>query len=47
MGSKWDPYVFDSFTPNSARCEGREGGGVPDALHLITEHPIKTRDDRD
>lgn len=46
-GSKWDPYVFDSFTPNSARCEGRAGGGEQNTLHLIREHPIQTRGDRD
>lgn len=40
-GSKWNPYVFVSFTPNSARCEGRGGQEAPGALHSIIEYSIK------
>lgn len=39
--------MFDSFTPNSAICGGRRGGGGgPDALHLtmIMEDVMKAGD---
>lgn len=49
--NKWDPYVFHSFTPNSANMWESVGGGVPKALHLIMEYsipsPLRHEDDKD